>query len=309
VEVEASYHSPYIGDNESDVILATFEPSISAQVNDWVAAGASLLYEEDATDLEVDTGFITIGNGDVSPLFLTAGQIYIPFGAFESNMVSDPLTLEIGETRESALQLGFEQQGLGGSVYVFNGTNKKDGKNQIGTWGANLGYAQETSTLSWAAGLGYISDLGDSETLQEIIMDTTGSNTISDRTGGWTLNANAQLGAFNLIGEYLAATERFANGTVPWKLTGAKPAAWIIEFGYNFDLVGKEATMALGYQSTEEALALGLPKDRWMLGLSLDVMDRTALAFEWAHDEDYERSEGGTGKSADTVTAQVAVEF
>ncbi len=87
----------------------------------------------------VDVAFVTIANPEQSPLFLTAGQIYVPFGAYETNLVSDPLTLEIGETRETALQGGFVRGGFNGSVYVFNGTNKKDGKNQIGSWGANLG--------------------------------------------------------------------------------------------------------------------------------------------------------------------------
>ena len=103
IEVEAGYTSPFEGDSESDVVLATFELGISSQVTDWVEAGGTLLYEEDETDLEVDTGYITLANADVSPLFLTAGQIYVPFGAFETHMVSDPLTLEIGETRESTL--------------------------------------------------------------------------------------------------------------------------------------------------------------------------------------------------------------
>jgi len=36
---------------------------------------------------------------------LTAGQLYVPFGAFETGLISDPLTLEIGETRESTVLL------------------------------------------------------------------------------------------------------------------------------------------------------------------------------------------------------------
>ena len=90
---------------------------------------------------------------------------------------------------------------------------------------------------------------------------------------------------------------------------GARPSAWNLEAAYGFALAGKSASFALGYQGTEEALALELPRRRLITTLSIEVFDRTALSLEWAHDRDYDRCEGGTGRSADTVTTQLAVEF
>ncbi|WP_332307756.1 LbtU family siderophore porin [Imhoffiella purpurea] len=325
IEVEGSYLSPFEGDTESDLILATVELGISSQINDWVLAGISFLYEEDDTDLEVDTGYITIANPDVTPLFLTAGQIYVPFGAYETNLVSDPLTLEIGETRETALQIGFAQGDFSGSVYAFNGDNKVKGKNRIDSWGANLGYAHEEDDRAWAFGVGYINDLGDSDSLQDLInenrvaaeedaiaagIDTSGySVDPTDRTAGWTVNAAASFGPFNLIGEYLSATDDYDPVSLSYKDSGAKPSAWNIEAGYSFSVMGRESVAAVAYQGTDEALGLELPKERWMLGWSVEVYERTALSLEWAHDRDYSGKDGGTGKSADTIIAQLAVEF
>jgi len=325
IEVEGAYMSPYEGDNESDFTLATVELGISSQVNDWVEAGISFLYEEDDTDLEVDTGYITIANADVTPLFLTAGQIYVPFGAYETNLVSDPLTLEIGETRESALQIGFAHGDFSGSAYAFNGDNKVKGKNQIDSWGANLAYAHEEADRAWAFGVGYINDLGDSDTLQDSINDNrvaaldeaigTGIDTShysvdpTERTGGWTINAGANFGPFNLIGEYLSATEEYDPISLRFKDGGAKPSAWNIEAGYSFSIMGRESTAAIAYQGTDEALALELPKERWLIGWSVEVFDNTALSLEWAHDKDYSGKDGGTGESANSVVAQLAVEF
>lgn len=309
VEIEASHNSPYEGDSNSDIVLATFELGISSQIGDWVETGGSLLYEEDDTPLEVDIAYATIYNAEASPIFFTGGQIYVPFGAYESNMVSDPLTLEIGETRESTAQVGFVQGGFNGSVYLFNGTNQKNGKNRIDSWGANLGFAQESEEFAWAAGIGYISDLGDSDNLQGVIGGNLGSNEIGKRVSAITLNAAARFGAINVIGEYLSANQFFEVGAVPWQTGGAKPMAWNLEAGYSFDLLGKAATVALGYQRTKQALALKLPKQRWIATLSLEVYDATALSFEWAHDKDYGTGDGGTGKKADTLTAQLALEF
>ncbi len=325
IEVEANYTSPYEGGSESDIRLATFELGIESQVTDWVKAGASLLYEQDETDLEVDTAWITIANLERTPVFLTAGQLYVPFGAYESNLVSDPLTLEIGESRETALQLGFEHSGFSGSAYVFNGDSNINGKDRIGSWGANLGFAQEGESRTWSIGAGYINDLGDSDSLQDLINDNRvavleelaelGEDPAgfsidpTDRVGGWTVNAAATFGPFNLIGEYLSATDDFDVNSLSFGDQGAKPSAWNIEAGYTFTVLGKETVAAVAWQGSREALALELPKERWLVGWSMGIFDKTSLSFEWAHDNDYSRNDGGTGKSGNTLTAQLAVEF
>ncbi len=148
LEVKAFHHTPYQGDSESDNVLATFELGISSQVGDWVKVGGSLLYEQDETPLEVDVAYATIANFKRSPLFFTAGQIYLPFGEYHTNMVSDPLALEIGETREAAAQLGFSAKGFSGSAYVFNGTHSRNGEEQINSWGAHVDYTRENDDLT-----------------------------------------------------------------------------------------------------------------------------------------------------------------
>jgi len=97
--------------------------------------------------------YAKFGSEETSPLYITAGQIYVPFGAYETNMVSEPLTLELGETRETSLQVGFVKGDFAGSVYAFNGDNEKNGDSKIKSWGANLPVVRETpqtpSSRSW----------------------------------------------------------------------------------------------------------------------------------------------------------------
>jgi len=326
IEVEGVYVDPYEGSSESDLVLATFELGIAAQVMDWVEAMASLLYEQDETDLEVDLAMITIANPEVTPVFFTAGQFYLPFGAYETNLVSDPLTLEIGETRQTAAQLGFVYQGFSGSFYAFNGDNKVDGDDNINSWGGNLAYAQEREDLTWTVGAGYINDLGDSDTLQDSVADNRAARQLeiaelrpedaerfsldpTERTGGWTANLAIVYRDFNLIGEYLSATERFDPDSLSFKGKGAEPAAWNIELGYRFEVFGKESVAAVAYQGTSEAVNLELPETRWAVGWSIGLFDGTALSFEYAHDKDYSIGDGGTGNNANAFVAQLAVEF
>lgn len=308
IELEASRHDPYQGDSSSDVTVATVELGVTAQVNDWVEAKVGLLYEEDDTDLEVDVATVTISPPD-SPWRLTGGQFYLPFGVFESNLVSDPMTLELAETRESAAQVGFESDGFFAAVYAFNGDNKKDGDDKINNFGATIGVEHEGENATFAASLGYINDLGDSDALQEVIEDNLGNNDVADYVSAWTLAVMVEAGSFSLIGEYVKANDAFNAMEVPWGAAGAEPEAWGLEAAYHFSLAGRDATFAVGYQGTDEALALELPETRIAAALSIEIMEATSLSFEWAHDKDYGSSDGGTGDTADTVTGQLAVEF
>jgi len=323
VEVEAGYTDPYAGGHESDVVVATAEIGISAQVSDWVAGEITLLYEEDDTDLEIDVATITIANAEQTPLFFTAGQAYVPFGVYETGAVSDPLTLEIGEARETVAQVGFEYEGWTGSVFGFNGDVDRGGDDQIDGFGANLGFEVEFGEESGAAfGLSCINSLGDSDALQDILITMEPGS----HTGCWEAFAALNLGAWTFMGEYLSAAEDFSAGTLGYNGHGTKPAAWNLELDYGFSMFGMPASFALAYQGTHEALGLELPERRYLVALSAEVYEHTTLSLEWAHDRDYSTGDmasvvdgddadalpdviGGTGKSADSITLQLALEF
>ncbi|MBB1126339.1 LbtU family siderophore porin [Thiospirillum jenense] len=310
VEVEASYVQPDTGDSTSDVRVATVELGVTAQVNPWVAATVSLLYEQDETDLEVDIAQITLANPERLPWFATAGQFYLPFGSFETQLVSDPLTLELGEIRATALQVGFKQHGVTASMFAFNGDHAHSDDSddsddtQVDRWGGQVGFAagDESTAISWSVDLGYLSDLGDTGSLQDVIVS-------DDSTAAWTVAAGAKFGAVQVIGEYLAATDRFDAGTLDYRDHGARPATWNVEAGYHFKLLGRDNVAAIGYQGSREALAVELPKQRWLIGWSAEVFKQTTLALEWSRDTDYERRAGGTGETSDSVVAQLAVSF
>jgi hypothetical protein len=326
IEVEAGYVEPYDSPSESDIVLATFELGIASQVTNWVEVGASLLYEQDDTDLEVDVAFITLFNPDVAPVFFTAGQFYVPFGAYETNLIDDPLTLEIGESRETAAQLGFVYEGFGGSVYGFNGDNQVKGKSRIDSWGANLTYAWENDDWGIGVGAGYINDLGDSDSLQDTVSDNrnaafeelvegedTRADTFStdplDRVGGWTANLLVTYRGFDLIGEYLSATGRFNPDSLAYKDKGAAPSAWNLEVGYTFVIRGYENVVAAAYQGTDQAVGLELPKESYLVGWSIGIFDNTSFSLQYRHDQDYKAKDGGTGKRANSILAQLAFAF
>ena len=230
--------------------------------------------------------------------------MYVPFGNFESSMVSDSLTLVLAEIREKAAQLGFEASNLSGSVYIFNGTTQDDGNDTIDHYGGNVGFSQEGEGFSYELGINYISDMGDTDTLGDVLEEASDYDYV-EGIGGY-LNLN--LGPVSLFGEYITALDEFSVEHIDFKGSGAQPTAWNLEVGYTMTL-GYKTIFGFSYQGTEEALGLELAKTRLLGLVSVGLNDNTSLSFEYAVSEDYAENDGGSGEDAQSAILQLAVEF
>lgn len=310
IELEAAYAShgaddaPYEGDPSTTAELATLELGIAARIHDWV--GAEIVVKNDDEDnIAIDETFLTIAPPE-GTWALQTGRYVVPFGVYETNMISDPVTLELGETGQDAVMFAAESGGLYGSVFAFNGDLERGGDNTIDGFGVALGYAMEIEGGAIDANLSWINDLGESDGFE---IDSAGA----DNVPGWAASVVLGWGDVTLIGEYLTALDGFEGDRIEFGDAGAEPSAWTVEIAYGFDLGGRDATAAVGYQGTSEAVgdadSLGLPERRALVGLSAEMTEGVALSAEWKRDEDYGEAEGGTGKSADTVTVQLAAEF
>jgi len=288
------------GESHSDIILDTLELGIDTQVTPWVNGHILFLYEQDDNDnLLVDEGTITIGNQEVSPFYLSAGRMYLPFGNFSSHMISDPITLTLGETREEAIQIGMDlDNGLYTSAYVFNGkideadnTYSRTSNSHIDNFGFNIGYILENDNMSLDIGMGYINNIASSDGLQDSASDNAlcgGDGCIKDYVGGLSLHAVVSFGDVSFIGEYVGALEEFEASEVSSINTKKlQPKTWNIEAGYHFNLMGKNANIAVAYQASDEFYLATDSTDHfekaWLLGMNVDIYKNTVLSFEWRH--------------------------
>ncbi len=288
IEVEAGLEDPDGGDASSSLTLATAELGISAALSERVSGELVLLYEDDGEkSFDVDVAALTLTADD--RWSFNAGQYYVPFGVYATRMITDPLTLELGETRETALQANFASGDFGLSVYVFDGDAREADENRIDNVGLDLALAREGERLSYAAHLGYINDLGDSDGL----IDYAGE--IHERVAGLSASLLLSRGPFTFIGEYLSALDAFDSGE--------EPSAYTLEAGYGFALAGREAGVALGLQGSDDAAGVGLPEKVILAALSVAIADNTALAVEYANAEDY------AGDRTGILTLQLAAEF
>ncbi|MFA7521854.1 MAG: LbtU family siderophore porin [Halothiobacillaceae bacterium] len=308
VDVEAYHSSPYTGSDESGTVVDRAELGLEVLLNEWLSAEVSTLYREDHTPFELDTVAVAVTHPD-QLWSLRAGQFYLPFGLYESIMISEPLTYELGETRKTAISA---QAGIGGvraGLYAFDGD--LGSKDRIDNWGGVLAYEAQIGEADLLLSGGYINHLGESREMERLLTEEVSAGQVNgDKVAAWTTAVVLDIhDVITLVGEYLAAIDDFAVDEMAFREAGARPAAWNVEAAHEFGFHGRQAEVAIGYQGSEEAIALGLPKSRALAVFAVDVWRNTTLSFEYAHDRDYGVAVGGTGKTAGTFTTQLAVVF
>jgi hypothetical protein len=300
IEVEGSIRRDDVT-TESDIAVATLELGVDAEVSDYSSAHVHLLYEDDPGTLDVEEAMITLGNTAKFPLFLSAGKMYVPFGNYESHMLTDPYTLELGETNEGALQIGLEAGGFRTSVYAFNGDTSNGGDDKAQHYGASFGYGMERKDFRLDLGADWQRSIRDSDGL----FDATGGvaphdQGVNDYVPGVAAHLTVGAGPVTLIGEYVAALDDLYGAG-----SNSEVSAFNLEAGLTFQLGTMETFVAVGYQETDEADSI-MPEQRLLASMAVAVMPGTTVHFEWMNEEDYQVN---GGLDWDVYTLQLAVSF
>ncbi len=128
LEIVAGWSEDFDDTSAGDVLLNTAEFDLELSVNDWTRARLAIEYddgkdvsfvstggfEESVDRINLDAAFITIGDPQRFPLYLTAGRIILPFSISTGNPVADvltiedPLTISGFEQRQVAIGIGAE---------------------------------------------------------------------------------------------------------------------------------------------------------------------------------------------------------
>lgn len=310
IEGEAVFGDDYNEENFSEFNVTSVELGLDALMDDWTTGHILAKFEggEEDNHLFIDEAIIQLGNSEKFPVLMTAGLFYMPFGNFTTNMVQDPLTLEIGEINAPGVVVGFETTDFSGALYGYKGLNETGGSDSIKGFGAMLGYLYENETLSVDTGISWVNNIADSGGISDAL-DDAGLDSINDRIPGFSAYFIASTGSFSLIGEYVQTLDPFAAYELPFNGQGAQPRAWNMELAYNTQMLEKETVFALGYQGSREGRGLGLPYIRYIGSASMALFKETALTLEYYHDQDYSIDNGGTDEDANVFTAQLAYEF
>ena len=336
--------NPYLGSTSGDLSLGASELDVAAALNENVEAFMSIAFDDSPPLLDgprvnnsrffLNMGFINIGNLDKTPFYMTAGQLFVPFGRFASAMITGSLPMRLGRTKSRPLILGYKTQHGPGLFAALFGYKSETLIGRSGVGGVNVGYTFERKNLTAEIGASYSGSLGDSAGLQYVgppprrtfggfSSITNGSERVT-KVPAFDIHGSINIDTINLTAEWLTATQHFRPQDLSFNLRGAKPQAGQLEAGVTFKISDKPASVGAGYQWSRQALVIGLPKQSYLAVFNISLWKDTVESIEYRHDMDYgglQQANGaapvgvvntpvfGTGRSADTVSAQIGVYF
>lgn len=341
---------PRNGKTQSDLNLSGANLNLTAEIMDSLFGTMRISYNPNSAEkfdetvittrvanssIFLNTAFLTWGNLNRFPLYLSGGQMFLPFGEYGSSLLFAPLSARIGRFRERPILLGFQQpgtkNGFNASIFVFQGdafTSQKNGV--INNAGANLGYVLENSYFKFSTGISYVQNIADSGGMQN-----TGASTIVTDAGEYVDNefldfegarnrrggflAFRGFGARELLvhtvpaydtraklridplhlafyGEIVQTTRPFAFENLSYNDFGARPSAWNSEVSVNFTLFDKKTSITVGYGESAEALALNLPKSTIGVSLNIRVQKYVSLSVGHQYDKAYPLGDNASGQ-------------
>ncbi len=283
---------------EQDVVLATGEIGLTTRISNEVSAEIVFLWEEDDTpEVVIDQGYITVA--PQKQWNVKVGKRYVPFGVFETLLVSDPLTLELGETNQSCLSFQYNSGMVDIELAVFNGDLTIDGGDET-LQGIALGCAVEPIE-DLVLGISYLSNIADSEGLEN---EVSIPGDVTEPPAGISVFARHDFNDFSVLFEYIMAggfdaadLDHDGNGD------GDTPLALNLEFGY---AVNDEFNIALRYSMTSEFL--DMPLSQIGAAVNYSLYENTFLSAEImsnTYDEDFT----GIDEGNTVITVQLSVEF
>ena len=290
IEVELVSSMPAEGDSETELGLATAELGIAAAINDQF--GGEILVENDDGTIALADAFLTYDAG--GGLSVSGGQQGVPFGSYDTNLLSDPLTKGIGDTAGVSLVLAGEAGQLGWSLFSFDAANVPEDEGNIAGFGAGVGFAVEGDGTEFGVNLSWINHVGDSGEIGGA------EPAFAELASGMAASAGGRLGAASVMIETVSVLDPLdAEG-----LDGAQPSAWAVEVAYDLDLMGSEATAAFAAGGSDEAEALGLAETLMLVGVSVSAWENVGVSFEWAQAEAY-----GADDADNTISVVLSAEF
>ena len=335
------------GENSNRLSVTNAHVTAQATPNTWSQltlvtnySGASSSYQANPDDLDiasnpdksttnnplyVDQAYVTFGDESRYPVFAQIGKQYLPFGQYDVNPAVKSLSQMLTETNATDAQLGFvTPQGLYGSAYVFQNPLSSDSNTSNSSpynGGAVLGFKKSNEEMVFDAGLGYMNDMSGVDSIANY-METVPNNGAG---GGYGSSVSAlapyasfQTGPFGINVDYVTALSYFDQASLPYETTsdnGAKPSAIDSQVSYAFNVKDMDQVLFVGYQISDQASALNLPKKRYDVGYNLYPLKNVLVGLEVTQDTNYGGSStADAGDTADgekyyTYNARVGLQF
>ncbi len=295
VTLNGVYSKEEGSDDSSELAPTEAQLGFMPMINDSIGGHFVLLYEE-GEDIAVDEANITLSQyGEGMGFNFVGGLQYLPFGNYSSSMISDPLTLELGETGESAVVFGWANEAVSVRVGAFNGDVDAAGDDEvIDSLVASL---EINTSYGIIVGASYTSDLAESgnELIQPDGSDST--DHYIDSVAGASFFITAEYDMFSLVAEYVFAFDEFETDSITAgeDLTGPEPRAFNLELSFS---PIERWDFAVRFEKAEDFQG---DSERYGFTISYGIFSHMVLALE------YLRTEADV--DIDMVTAELGISF
>lgn len=156
----------------------------------------------DNSNIYLNTGFITLGDLAKAPVYLSLGQMFLPFGEYGSSLATAILPARLGRFRQRTILFGVKQPGKDTGwdfqAFAFKGdtrtgvnpdqisenpvsnrvTAKGGTSGVIDNGGLNIGYKGKIGGIGFSSGFSYVLNIADSGGMQN-----AGASTIVNNGG------------------------------------------------------------------------------------------------------------------------------
>jgi len=301
-------------DKDFDVNFDTAEIDLGGKVSDRLSVAVALLYEE-GEDLCFDVAEFEYEFERAEGVVLHGGLLYLPFGTFETALISDPLTLELGEISAASAGLKWGNDVFEAGAYVFGGELKGDLEDYTDD-PDDAGYAA-FAKLAPAEGLSFsaafLSDIGEAG-LRDAIADLYDDLSKEAEKEGldvpWSydgapavnLAVVAELDALTASAEWVAALDDL-------EICGeeaGKPQAWAVDLAW---AVADDWTLACRYEGSKDFLPEEMPETQLAAGAEWAFDEHASVALEYAWGRFEKDEEGERPDDRHMVTGKLAVTF
>lgn len=290
IEVEMPWEST---DTESagDIAVTNVEFSLNIEPVDRVAGNVIFKWEGETVD--VDEATITLHDLLNENFYLETGLKGIPFGVFNSHMISDPLVKELADGSETVIQLGYSIDMLEVTTGVFNGNIDESDANNIPdnffASAAFVPFAGTSTSISWT------SDMGEAG-LEDYFL-TLPDSTPYMNAAGIDLGLTSEIALFTVELEYVTALEEWQSH--PGSSDPIKPSSWNTEVACSLNNM---CGIAVRYEGSSDFP--GQPEARYGVAGNCQIRENLSLDLEYLI-ADFDNTDDDPG----TITAKLTLEI
>ncbi len=289
--------------SNSEFNLRKAEVFMEAQINPWAKGLIHLLWEQGKTEpVDLDEGYILLGQTNDVPFYALGGRIYPAIGHFETFLITDTITREAFETQATALEVGYAKDWINLGLAAFRGNTHEisDGEDRkINSYFVHLGLSTPEGFLGDLKLYGHIAYMTNLDST--FIRDQIADNAIQDLVGAWSVMAKAEYGMFAIMAEYMRVTDSYKAGALGYAPAEAKPEP----YAYNIEaavMPWAGWTFAVRFEGSGDLYG-EQPERQWGLGAKWEFIKDTTLGLE------YMRGDYQNDDTRDLITTQLAVKF